>query len=91
MNHLPASILPIQSGGEIIRGYGFGLGFRVLVDLAESQQFGSVGEYGWSGMAKTYFWIDPKEEMIGIFMTQLFGETDVREYFRALAYQAIID
>ena len=93
LNHLPAALLPIEIGGNLIAGYGFGLGFRVMVDVAASQALGSVGEYGWSGAANTYFWIDPAEDMIGILMTQFMpsGTYPISRDFRVLAYQSIMD
>jgi CubicO group peptidase (beta-lactamase class C family) len=73
--------------------YGFGLGFRVATDQGKVRTLTSVGEYGWSGAAKTYFWIDPAEEMIGLMMTQLLPGEDYipNERFRILAYQAIAE
>lgn len=71
--------------------YGFGLGVRVLTDLGKSNAGGSLGEYGWSGALSTYFWIDPSEDMYGIFMTQL--ELPSFRYGRlvqALSYQALV-
>lgn len=93
-NHLPASLCPIQVGvNPPLAGYGFGLGVRVLIDLAQSQTLGSVGEYGWSGAASTYFWIDPAEEFTGVFLTQLVpsGGHPLGRMFKLLAYQAIDD
>jgi len=94
-NHLPPELIPLQMGVSTLHGYGFGLGFRVMTDVAQSAMLGSAGEYGWSGAAYTYFWIDPKEELIGIFMSQFFPSRDlttpIRDTFRVLAYQALID
>ena len=74
-------------------GYGFGLDFAVHIDPAESGLNGSVGEYNWGGLAGTIFWIDPAEEMIGLYMIQMlpprFGNTG--DQFKRLAYQAIVD
>lgn len=72
--------------------YGFGLGVRVLTDLAWSNAGGSIGEYGWAGAASTYFWIDPLEDLYGIFLTQLVPP-DFRfaREVMALTYQAVID
>ncbi len=93
MNHLPAELMPIQVGPNVLAGYGFGLGFRVLVDVAQSEVLGSVGEFGWGGLAGTYFWIDPKEELIGLLMIQLLPSDDcpIKRDFRVLSYQAIVD
>ena len=53
---------------------------------------GSVGEFGWSGAAKTTYWVDPQEELVGLFMTQSMMSFDLPELdLRALAYQAIED
>ncbi len=83
----PLNMLPFETS------YGFGLGFRVATGLGKVRTLTSVGEYGWSGAAKTYFWIDPAEDMIGMMMTQILPTDDypVNERFRILAYQAIAD
>ncbi|MBN1291953.1 MAG: beta-lactamase family protein [Candidatus Latescibacteria bacterium] len=68
--------------------YGFGVGIRFYPGDIES-----VGTFGWGGAYHTLFWIDPKEELIGIFMSQIRGEGDKSQHrkFRILTYQAIID
>jgi CubicO group peptidase (beta-lactamase class C family) len=74
-------------------GAGFGLGFAVSKAPGEAGMMGSAGEYNWGGAAGTRFWIDPQEELIGIFMIQILPHTGL-EYgseFRVLAYQAIAD
>ena len=91
-NHLPHSLLPYNIGPLPLSGYGFGLGSRVLLNVAESVMPGSVGEFGWAGAAKTYYWVDPKEELIGILMTQYMASFDLPEKdFQVLSYQAIIE
>ena len=91
-NRVPASFLPYEIMGLTNPGYGFGLGSRVLLDVAESQMPGSVGEFGWAGAAKTYFWVDPTEDVVGLFMSQyMTGMENPDKVFRALAYQAIDD
>ena len=91
-NVVPAALLPLEIGGLPMPGYGFGLGSRVLMDVAQSGAPGSVGEFGWSGAAKTHYWVDPKEEMVGLFMTQSMMSFDLPELdLRALAYQAVED
>ncbi len=74
-------------------GYGFGLDFAVHTDPARSGLNGSVGEYNWGGLAGTIFWIDPAEEMIGLYMIQALPPRfeDSRTQFKRLAYQAIVD
>jgi CubicO group peptidase (beta-lactamase class C family) len=90
-NHIPSALLPWEVGGEPTYGYGFGLGSRVLMDVGAAGVPGSVGEFGWGGAASTYYWVDPREEMAGVFMTQYQGEDASSADFRVLAYQAIID
>jgi CubicO group peptidase (beta-lactamase class C family) len=91
-NHVPPALLPLEIGGLPLPGYGFGLGSRVLMDAAQSGAPGSAGEFGWSGAAKTNYWVDPKEQMVGLFMTQSMMSFDLPELdLRALAYQAIED
>jgi len=91
-NHVPAALLPYQVGPIPSSGYGFGLGSRVLLNVAESAVPGSVGEFGWAGAAKTYYWVDPQEELIGILMTQYMVALDLPDKdFQVLAYQALVD
>jgi CubicO group peptidase (beta-lactamase class C family) len=91
-NVIPPELLPLEIGGMLIPGYGFGLGSRVALDVAQTGAPGSVGEFGWSGAAKTYYWVDPVEQVVGLFMTQSMLSFDDPELeLRALAYQAIID
>jgi len=89
-NHLPPSMLPIEIGGAPLPGYGFGLGSRVLLDAAASGAPGTAGEYGWSGAAKTHYWVDPREQVVCVFMTQSTLSFDTPELdLRALVYQAL--
>jgi CubicO group peptidase (beta-lactamase class C family) len=93
MNHLAPELMPIEIGGVPSPGYGYGLGFQVLVDVGQCQTLGSAGEYGWAGAASTSCWIDPREELIGIQMAQFqpAGYHRIDQDFRVLAYQAIAD
>jgi len=89
-NHLPLALLPIEIGGLPLPGYGFGLGSRVLLDVASSGAPGTAGEYGWSGAAKTHYWVDPREQVVALFMTQSMLSFDGPELdLRALVYQAL--
>jgi len=78
---------------DSLRGYRFGLGFRVRTDLGASLTLGSPGEYGWGGAYGTYFWIDPKEQMVGILMIQLmpYAHINIRPGFQNAVNQAIVD
>lgn len=73
-------------------GQGFGLGFGVTTDLADSKSLGSVGQYYWSGAYTTFFFIDPKEELIAILLTQLQPYNNYYgEKMRQFTYQSLVD
>jgi CubicO group peptidase (beta-lactamase class C family) len=79
--------------GKIGPDQGFGLGFGVTGVKGPLSELGSVGEYNWGGFFYTEFTIDPKEQMIVIFMAQLHptGDLTLNQEVNVLAYQAIID
>ena len=72
-------------------GYGFGLGFAVRLDAGMSPAAGSVGDHYWGGAYGTYFWIDPKEQLVSVMMLQVPGLREYRQMLRDLVYQAIAD
>jgi CubicO group peptidase (beta-lactamase class C family) len=82
--------LPIWLSGP---GYGFGLGYSVLLDHGAAGSMQSNGTFGWGGAFCTYFWVDPHEEMVAILMTQVrpYDHLGIREEFSVLANQAIAD
>lgn len=89
-NHLPPSVM---SGGGfgLSAGTGYGLGVSVLLDPVRRGNLGSAGEFGWSGAASTHFLVDPEEELIAIYCTQLMGgDFALRAEFVTNVYQAII-
>ena len=66
-------------------GYGFGLGFGVRLATGCAHTPGSIGDYNWSGLAGTYFWIDPKEDLIAIWLMQAPEQRDTyRQLLRTL-------
>ena len=66
-------------------GYGFGLGFGVRLATGCAQTPGSIGDYNWSGLAGTYFWIDPAEDLIAIWLMQAPEQRDTwRQLIRTL-------
>ncbi len=93
IDHLPPALLPIAMGEAQMPGFGFGLGFSVLIDAAQAGIMASVGTHGWGGWASTKFWIDPQEQLIGILMLQYIPSDTypIGEDFRTLVYQALID
>lgn len=74
-------------------GAGFGLGFEVITDLGKFGKPGSKGAYGWGGAYHSVYWIDPKENLVVVYLTQLIpaGDLDDQNKLRALVYQAIVD
>jgi CubicO group peptidase (beta-lactamase class C family) len=97
-NHLPGGLdLPGMSRSlfseATYNGIGFGLGFAVTMDPAQTLIAGSPGEYNWGGAATTSFFIDPAEELITIFMTQVLPSSTypLRRELRTMVYAAITD
>ena len=71
-------------------GHGFGLGFAVRTHPGIAPFPGSLGNFFWSGMAGTFFWIDPKEDLFAVFMMQGPGQrTYIRSMLRSLVYAAV--
>ena len=79
--------------GFLQPGWGFGLGFTVKMEAGEDGMPDSVGSYSWIGVLGTSFWVDPEEDLIGVFMIQIRPNRDVlfRQQFRRLVYQAVIE
>jgi CubicO group peptidase (beta-lactamase class C family) len=98
MNHLPggqdltALAQPGMFTETAYAGVGFGLGFSVMMSPARAQIAGTPGEYAWGGAASTAFWVDPGEDLVVIFMTQLMPSSSypLRRELRALVYAALI-
>jgi CubicO group peptidase (beta-lactamase class C family) len=95
-DHLGTRIAAPVTPGELLLGtpgYTFGLGFAVRQGGGIAGVPGSPGEFMWAGYAGTYFWVDPKEQLVGIFMSQ--APSPIRAYYRKLVkqlvYAAIID
>lgn len=76
-----------------MQGYGFGLGFAVRRGDGVAGMIGSAGDYTWAGAYGTYFTIDPKEQLVLVFMAQAPGAIRQyhRELVRALVWQSIVD
>jgi len=74
-----------------IDGYGFGLSVGVVEDAGKAGTFGSDGEYFWGGAASTVFWVDPKEKITAVLMTQYMpsDKYPLREELRALVYSGL--
>ena len=74
-------------------GLGFGLGGGVVLEPARTSMAGSVGDFGWGGMASTYFWTDPEERLTCIYFTQLIPSSSYpnRAELKALVHGALVD
>jgi CubicO group peptidase (beta-lactamase class C family) len=97
-NHLPGNADLEEFGRPLFAetsfdGVGFGLGFSVLLDPATNKVLRSAGEYSWGGAASTVFWVDPKEDIVAIFLTQLLPSSThpIRPELAQLVYQALTD
>jgi CubicO group peptidase (beta-lactamase class C family) len=87
VNHLGKATFPWADGT------GFGLGFSIVEDLGNRGIPGSVGEFGWGGAYHSNYWVDPQEELVVVYFTQLIPAGDIDDHgkLRALIYQAIVD
>lgn len=74
-------------------GTKFGLGFELIGEAQTAELPGSVGIFRWGGMYSTAYWIDPKEELIALYFTQVWPSTHqfISKRFQVLTYQAIVD
>lgn len=73
-------------------GVGFGLGFAMTLDEVAAGSI-AAGDYYWGGAASTIFWVDPKEDLVVIFMTQLIPSAtfNFRGQLKSIVYSAIVD
>ena len=92
-DHLPASFnnMIANKMDPAAAGYGFGLGFAVRRQNGIAAMAGSAGDYYWSGVYGTYFWVDPKEELTVVFMAAAPGQIRLRyrQMMRNAVYQAM--
>jgi CubicO group peptidase (beta-lactamase class C family) len=73
-------------------GIGFGLGFAVRTHVGRNPLPGSAGDYSWSGVSGTYFWIDPRQQLVAILMMQApIQRLHYRYLMRTMVYQAIVE
>ncbi len=90
-NHVPEKLFPLSFNGIVpsaVDGYGFGLGYCINMG---ADTVGSVGDFGWGGMADTYCWIDPVKDIVGILMQQFMPSMTHRGRldFRKAVYSAL--
>jgi len=97
-NHLPGDVAISAMSRSLFSeaaydGVGFGLGFATTLSAHKTLMPGSNRDYFWGGAASTFFWVDPEEDLIGIFMTQLIPSSTwpVRKEMRTMVYAALDD
>ena len=96
-NHMPGNRDLAAMGQPVFSetpydGIGFGLGFSVVLDPVTAGVLDSPGEFAWGGAASTYFWVDPVEDLIVVFMTQLLPSSSypIRRELKTLIYSALV-
>lgn len=87
-------LMTVNHVGDLLgedSGVGFGLGFSVVDDLGERGSLGSVGEYGWGGAYHSTYWVDPAEDLVVVYLSQLIPANGLDDHarLRALVYQAL--
>jgi CubicO group peptidase (beta-lactamase class C family) len=100
LNYLPGNreiadmAMPGMFSESGYAGVGFSLGCGVNINVAKTRLPGSLGEYFWGGAAATAFWIDPREALTVVFMTQVIGSParlSLRRDLRTLVYAAMTE
>ncbi len=76
---------------EVLIGYGYGLGVRTLVDKTAGGSLSNIGEFGWNGMAGTYLLVDPTEDLVIVYMQQLYPsmEGQIQPRLRNMVYSCL--
>ncbi len=97
-NHLPGGADLSEFGRPLFSettydGVGFGLLGSVTIDPVKAKVPASVGDFGWGGAASTFFWVDPVEDLVCVFMTQLLpsGSLPLRSQLKQMVHQALVD
>lgn len=95
-DHLGTGMQVPVTPGELlfgVQGYSFGLGFAVRQHTGIGQVAGSPGEFMWAGFGGTFFFVDPREQLVAIYMSQAPGKSRqyYRRMFKQLVMQAIVD
>ncbi len=87
-------LMVVNHVGELYgSGRGFGLGFSIALDLGVRGELGSLGDFGWGGAYHSSYWLDPAEELVVVYFTQVIPATGLDDHgkLRALVYQSIVD
>jgi CubicO group peptidase (beta-lactamase class C family) len=88
-------LMTVNHVGSLFNGgnQGFGLGFSIITELGRTADYGTPGVFGWGGAYFTLFWVDPREQLVAVLMTQLLPSRglDLQEKFRTLVYQGMVE
>lgn len=94
LSPLPVELMTSNHVGALYQdgNFGFGLGFEVVVDAGRAGRLAAPGSYGWGGAYHSRYFVDPREQMVGVFFSQILPARglDLQDKFRILAYQAIV-
>lgn len=93
-NHLPGDLTSMGCAVHStmsMTGIGYGYGVAVTIDQDQTSMSCSNGDYGWAGVANTYFWIDPEKDMVVLFLSQQMPASDmpIRADLRSLVYTSL--
>lgn len=97
VSHKTVALMTVNHLGKVpfpwVQGTGFGLGFSTVEDVGSRGLLGSKGEYGWGGAYHSAYWVDPEEELVVVYFTQLIPANGLDDHgkLRALVYQAMMD
>jgi CubicO group peptidase (beta-lactamase class C family) len=85
-------LMTMNQVGDLWGDGAFGLGFSIVTDKTNHQILSSVGNYSWSGYFSTSYWMDPREDLIGLFYCQMqpMWHGEIHQKFQVLAYQALV-
>jgi len=86
-------LMTMNQVGDLYGDGGFGLGFGLVTEGNKHKILSSVGNYSWSGYFSTSFWMDPKEDLIALFFTQMYPMHygNIHDKFQVLTYQALVE
>ena len=95
-NHLPGDVDLAAIGRPLFAettfdGVGFGLGVSVTIDPVKAKVPGNVGDFGWGGAASTKYWVDPVDDLMVVFLTQLLPSSThpIRSQLKQLVHSAL--
>ncbi len=85
-------LMTMNQAGNLYGDGGFGLGFGLVSERNKHRTLSSIGNYSWGGYFSTSYWMDPEEDMIALFFTQMYPmhHGEIHDKFQVLTYQALV-